>query len=149
MNSVSIIGYVTRKWNYGTDHFIRLAVPRGPALPPKAEDEDRDGNIIRRNNDYVTVRLPANLFGGVPVAFSKGQQVEVVGYIQSRDYHMSLAHFLERANGPRPELNDGYDPRSLTERRNATEVVALTISPADCNGNSSKVYVVDEEPEVT
>ena len=149
MNSVSITGYVTRKWNYGTDHFIRLAVPRGRALPPKAEDEDRDGNIIRRNNDYVTIRLPASLFGGVPVAFTKGQLVEVVGYIQSRDYHMSLAHFLERANGPKPELTDGYEPSSLKERRNATEVVALTISPADGNGNGSKVYVIAEEPEVT
>jgi len=147
MNSVSITGYVTRKWNYGTDHFIRLAVPRGRALPPKAEDEDQDGNIVRRNNDYVTIRLPASLFGGIPVAFSKGQQVEVVGYLQSRDYHMSLAHFLERANGPKPELADGYDPRSLMERRNATEVVALTISPTDNDGNGSKVYVINEEPD--
>ena len=149
MNSVSIIGYVTRKWNYGTDHFIRLAVPRGRALPPKAEDEDQDGNIIRRNNDYVTIRLPASLFGGIPVAFSKGQQVEVVGYLQSRDYHMSLAHFLERANGPKPELTAGFDPRSLTERRNATEVVALTINPTDNDRNGGKVYVIDEEPAAT
>jgi hypothetical protein len=149
MNSVSITGYITRKWNYGTDHFIRLAVPRGRALPPKAEDEDQNGNIVRRNNDYITIRLPVNLFGGAPVAFTKGQQVEVVGYLQSRDYHMSLAHFLERANGPRPELTDSYDPRSLTERRNAVEVVALTISPTDTDGISGKVYVIDEEPMAT
>jgi hypothetical protein len=145
VNTVSITGYVTRKWNFGADHFIRLAVPRGPALPPKAEDEDRDGNIVRRNNDYVTIRLPACLFGGVPVAFSKGQQVEAVGYLQSRDYYMSLANFLERASGPTPDLPDDFDPRGLTERRNATEVVAITINPAEGNG---KVYIVDTEPTV-
>jgi hypothetical protein len=71
--------------------------------------------------------------------------VEVVGYLQSRDYYMSLANFLERASGPTPDLPDDFDPRGLTERRNATEVVAITINPAEGNG---KVYIVDTEPTV-
>jgi hypothetical protein len=144
MNAVQIRGFVTGTWKYGTDRFVRLAVPRGPALPSKVQDEDREGNLVRRDSDHVSVRLPATLFGGVPIDFSKGQELEVVGFLQSRDYHESLGHFLKRANGPDLELPEDYDAGKLKKKRSALEVVAHSVARID-NGHQ-RVYVVDQEP---
>ena len=142
MNAISITGVIVKKWRYGPDRFVRLAVPRSPALPAKMEDEDRDGKLIRRNNDYVSVRLPSRLFGGLPVDFEPRQELEVTGYIQSRDYYEDLATFLKRAEGPKLEL-DAYDPGALAIKRSAVEVVALTVTRIE-NGRK-EVYVVDQE----
>ncbi len=144
MNSVQIIGHVTHKWKYGTDRFLRLAVQRSPALPTKVEDEDRNGQLVRRDCDYISVRLPASLFGGAPVNFAKGTQLQVVGFMQSRDYYESLTGFLKRANGgPAPTLPDGYEAGRLKERRSAIEVVALSVVKLDNNGQS--VYILSQE----
>jgi hypothetical protein len=144
MNSVQLNGYVTHKWKYGTDRFLRLAVQRGPALPAKVEDEDRDGQLVRRDCDYISVRLPASLFGGMPVDFAKGTQLEIVGFLQSRDYYESLAGFLNRANGgPPPALPDDYDAGRLQERRSAVEVVAQSVAKVENNGQ--KVYILAQE----
>jgi hypothetical protein len=143
MNSVQIIGHVTHKWKYGADSFLRLAVQRGPALPTKVEDEDRDGQVVRRDCDYISVRLPAALFGGIPVDFPKGAQLEVVGFLQSRDYYESLAGFLGRANGATaPKLPDGYDAGQLKERRSAVEVVAQLVSQVE---NGQRVTIMSRE----
>lgn len=144
MNSAQVRGFVTHKWKYGSDYFLRLAVNRGPALPTKMDDEDRDGNLIQRNSDHVSVRLPASRFGGVPISFEKGQELEVVGFLQSRDYYESLTAFLKRAQGPDLALPADLDPKALKQKRCATEIVALSIARID-NGHR-KVYVVDQEP---
>ncbi len=144
MNSVQLNGHVTHRWKYGTDRFLRLVVQRSPALPTKVEDEGPDGQLVRRNCDYISVRLPASLFGGIPVNFPKGTQLEVVGFMQSRDYFESLTGFLKRANGgPAPTLREGHDAGRLKERRSAVEVVALSVVKLDNNGQS--VYILSKE----
>jgi hypothetical protein len=145
MNSVSISGFVVHKWKYGSEYFLRLAVPRSPALPAKLADEDQDGKVIQRNTDFVSVRLPPTLFGGAPVDFRKSDELEVTGYIQSRDYYENLERFLQRAGKPQLKL-DGVDPGELAARRSAVEVVALSVTRIE-NGRRN-VRVMIEEPLV-
>ena len=143
MNSIQVTGHVTSTWRYGEDRFVRLAVGRGPALPSKMEDEDKDGKLVRRDSDYISVRLPARLFGGVPVDFKKGQHLEVVGFLQSRDYFETLTTYLKRAQG-NMQLPDDFDPSTIRRKRSAVEIVALSVVRLE--KGHQWVYVVDKEP---
>ena len=124
MNTVTVEGIIRHMWEYGQDRFLRLSVRREPELLPKRVDLDRQGRVIERRCDYITVRLPDGL-AGVPV--QKGQLIRVSGYLQSRDYPASLADFMRKANGPDLRLPKEYDPTQLVEGRSTTEVVAEEI----------------------
>ena len=145
-NTVVMSGYIVRQWRYNRDRFLRLVVPRAPGLPAKTEDENGNGQFVKRNNDYITVRILSEQFGGAPVSFKTADEVQVTGYLQSRDYPASLADFMRRARGPKPELPEGFNPDELLENRTATEVVAQAIHVVE--RPNGKIVIVNHEPLV-
>jgi hypothetical protein len=113
MNEVHISGRVMKVWDFRGDRFARVSVPRDGDRPPK-EDGDRF--------DYITVRFIGGRDRGLEIRV--GDDIEVHGFLQSRDYAESLADFLKDAR-PQVEVRvEKADPEEVRAGRATTEVVA-------------------------
>ncbi|WP_322798306.1 hypothetical protein [Thermoflexus sp.] len=114
MNEVSLSGRVMKVWDIAGDRFARVSVPRDPERLPKL-----DGDRF----DYITVRWVGGRDREIPVR--KGQDIEVSGYLQSRDYRETLADFVDGDERILEALKAaGIDPDRIAANRATTEVVA-------------------------
>jgi len=119
LNEVVIEGYIASEpWRIDDDMLFRLVSPRDPNRPAKPDDS-------RETSDYVTVRLPASRFAGIPLTLAKSRRVRVNGFLQSREYRETLHTFLRHANGLTNQVAVPADvARQVTHNRGTTEVVA-------------------------
>jgi hypothetical protein len=119
LNQVHTEGFVTKKiWPYDGDLFFRLAVYRDQDREPKrAADRGPDE---QHRPDYVTVRVPAGL-GLLPV--ESGQRVQIHGWLESREFNLTLAEFLSKVQGEKPSV-DPLQARNLAIHRDTTWIVA-------------------------
>lgn len=126
LNEVVIEGYIVGDtWSTNHDTLFRLACERDAQRGPKGADP-RDGL------DYLTVRLPAARFAGVPLALDRTKLVRVHGYLQSREYQESLGAFLKRAHGLTSQVQAGDEARrQVTHNRVTTEVIAERVLHLD------------------
>jgi len=114
MNEVILSGRVMKVWDVGGDRFARVSVPRDPERLPKL-----DGDRF----DYITVRWIGGREQDLPIR--PGQDIEVRGYLQSRDYKESLAKFVDGDARILEALRaSGIDPEAVRANRATTEVVA-------------------------
>ncbi len=143
MNTVTIEGVIRHMWEYDRNRFLRLSVRRELARLPKRVDLDRQGRVMERRCDYITVRLQDGL-ESLPV--QKGQAIRVTGYIQSRDYPVTLKDFLRKADGPYLPLPDQYDPDRLIEGRSTTEIVAQEVQFVGFRTRPAVPANVDAQP---
>jgi len=95
MNSVAVTGIIVDSWRQETDRFIRLSVERNP------DSQDGDNYSVQRNHDFITLRLPSNMFDGGPDAFGQGQVVEVIDHTQSHVRSAASQRPLRKARRPR------------------------------------------------
>ncbi len=97
INEAIVEGYIARlpgqsgTWQWKHDTLFRLEVRRDPNRPAKPQTDSRD------EPDYITVRLPADRFAGLPFAPNSAKKIRVHGFLQSREYQETLAAFLGRA----------------------------------------------------
>lgn len=126
LNEVVIEGTIAGDtWTYSGDTLFRLACDRDLQRGPKGTDP-RDGS------DYITVRLPATRFAGVPLALDRSKLIRVHGFLQSREYQENLATFLKRANGLTSQVQAADDVRrQVTHNRVTTEVIAERLQQID------------------
>lgn len=133
LNETHVEGYVTKKqWTYSGDKFMRIAVYRDPDRPRK--DNDRGSSKGGHDQpDYVTVKLPATLFAGMPVDFRPQLRVQVHGWVESRQYEQTLAEFLSSAKQDEAKEMD-VDPelaKKIIAYRSSTWIVAERIQVLD------------------
>jgi hypothetical protein len=128
LNQVVIEGFIAgEQWKYNGDTLFRMACRRDPS---RLQQSDSDGD----GSDYLTVRVPARLFAGMPIAFDRSKVYRVHGYIKSRQYEEPLGTFLKRAKGPVSEVVEKLVERLLqevTHNRVTTEVVAEQLVQTD------------------
>ncbi len=116
MNNISLSGVVVRR-RITPDHttVFRVLIPRQPGMLPNP-----DG----KNFDAIDVCIPQAV-GRAP-SWSKGDYVEVTGFLQQRDTRENLAHVVRRAEGlTEGEQNDlaGHATRGQVQQPKV-EVVA-------------------------
>ena len=138
INEAIVEGYIARlpgqsgTWQWKRDTLFRLEVRRDPNRPAKPQTDSRD------EPDYITVRLPADRFAGLPFAPNSAKKIRVHGFLQSREYQETLATFLGRANGLTSQLSVSDElARQVTHNRVTTELVAeriLQLDEADSAG---------------
>jgi len=126
LNEVVIEGYIVGDtWSMHHDTLFRLACERDTPRGPKGTDP-RDGL------DYLTVRLPAARFAGVPLALDRSKLIRVHGFLQSREYQETLGAFLKRAHGLTSQVQAGDETRrQVTHNRVTTEVIAERVLHLD------------------
>jgi len=142
INEVIVEGYIAAGpgnpgiWKFKKDTLFRLAVVREPCRPSKLNMQGND------EPDFITVRLPAEKFGSLPVALDKSKRIRVKGFLQSREYQETLATFLTRANGVTNMLSVSEEvARLITHSRVTTELIAETILQLDDEGGpQSRVF---------
>jgi hypothetical protein len=135
INEAIVEGYIARlpgrpgTWKWKRDTLFRLEVRRDPNRPVKPQTDSRD------EPDYITVRLPADRFAGVPFAPDSSKKIRVHGFLQSREYQETLATFLSRANGLTSQISVSDEvAHQVTHNRVTTELVA------------ERILQLDEEP---
>ena len=132
INEAIVEGYIARlpgspgTWKWKRDTLFRLEVRRDPNRPAKPQTDSRD------EPDYITVRLPADRFAGLPFAPNSAKKIRVHGFLQSREYQETLATFLSRANGLTSQITVSDEvARQVTHNRVTTELVAERILQLD------------------
>jgi len=135
INEAIVEGYIARlpgspgTWKWKRDTLFRLEVRRDPNRPVKAPTDSRD------EPDFITVRLPADRFAGLPFAPDSSKKIRVHGFLQSREYQETLAVFLSRANGLTSQVSVSDEvAHQVTHNRVTTELVA------------ERILQLDEEP---
>jgi hypothetical protein len=135
INEAIAEGYIARlpgqsgTWQWKRDTLFRLEVRRDPNRPAKPQTDSRD------EPDYITVRLPADRFAGLPFASNSAKKIRVHGFLQSREYQETLAAFLGRAKGLTSQISISDElTRQVTHNRVTTELVA------------ERILQLDEEP---
>ena len=123
VNEVVIEGYIASEaWQIDEDTLFRLVSVRDPNRPAKQTADSRE------TSDYVTVRLPASKFAGIPLTLAVSRRIRVHGFLQSREYQESLHAFLRHANGLTNQVSVSTDvARQVTHNRGTTEVVVERI----------------------
>ena len=132
INEAIVEGYIARlpgspgTWKWKRDTLFRLEVRRDPNRPAKPQTDSRD------EPDYITVRLPADRFAGVPFAPDSSKKIRVHGFLQSREYQETLQAFVSRANGLTSLISVSDEvARQVTHNRVTTELVAERILQLD------------------
>ena len=132
INEAIVEGYIARlpgrpgTWQWKRDTLFRLEVRRDPNRPAKPQTDSRD------EPDYITVRLPADRFAGMPFAPNSARKIRVHGFLQSREYQETLGTFLSRANGLTSQISVSDElARQVTHNRVTTELVAERILQLD------------------
>lgn len=127
-NRITIEGYVTnRVWEWQEpgqtlpDVLFRFACYPDACQPGQAAEGSRPRPM------YVTVRVPRGLMNDIPVGIQPEQHLIVEGKLASRDYTHTLADFIQRSQGDKPELPAGFDPNRVVELRSLNEVVATLL----------------------
>lgn len=117
LNEIIVEGIVTSKqWRYDGHQFFRLASYRDTTRPTKPAPDHVENHTDKP--DYVTIRMPNGLVGGVPVTVEKGQHVRIHGYLASQDGTMSLAQFLSDARGKdKPQVSKKHRGLSIDTYR--------------------------------
>ena len=138
INEAIVEGYIARlpgqsgTWQWKRDTLFRLEVRRDPNRPAKPQTDSRD------EPDYITVRLPADRFAGVPFAPDNSKKIRVHGFLQSREYQETLATFLGRAKGLTSQISVSDElARQVTHNRVTTELVAERILQLDEEDNAA------------
>jgi hypothetical protein len=92
LNEVTVEGFVTSKiWRYREDLFFRLASHRDPGRPEKTGAPGQN-NIP----DFITIRVPGGMIGGVPYSPRRGEQLRIYGWLASEDDTMTLGDFVRQ-----------------------------------------------------
>lgn len=132
LNEAIVEGYIARlsgrpsTWKWKRDTLFRLEVRRDPNRPAKPEAESRD------EADFLTVRLPADRFAGLPFAPDSSKKIRVHGFLQSREYQETLQAFVSRANGLTSLISVSDEvARQVTHNRVTTELVAERLLQID------------------
>lgn len=120
INEIIIEGQIVGEpWTYDNQTLFRLECVRDPHRAGKGTGTRGDGS------DYVTVRLPAERFGGMPFTPDRSKMIRIHGFLQSREYTESLDVFLERAKGEVAMVSVTEDiARRIVHNRVTTEVIA-------------------------
>jgi hypothetical protein len=120
INDVVLENIVVKAWRYAVALLFHLACYRHPDLPPKPLNELQDAT------DFVKLRVPkGNL--GLPVVVEKNYHVRVHGFLQSRDYAVSLADFLKDVPGAELPVPQILGPSAFHTPRRTAEAVARRI----------------------
>ncbi len=119
-NEVTIEGYIVGEiYTSGRDTLFRLACPRAGYRPTKMNTDD--------GSDYITVRLPYEKFGALPLALERRRLYRIRGFLQSREYQESLERFLEKARNSNLVQLSSEIMRDVTHNRVTTEIVAESV----------------------
>lgn len=126
LNEIIIEGYIVGEpWKYDKQTLFRLACVRDPMRAAKGTD-------LRDDSDYLTVRLPAERFGGMPFTPDRTKLIRVHGFLQSREYRETLHSFLQRAQGLTAQVSITEETaRLVAHNRVTTEVVAERVLHID------------------
>ena len=124
LNQCHVEGFITKKqWKYDGDTFFRLAIYRDPDRTRK--EADREAANEKDQPDYVTICVPAALTA-MPVEFTAGRRIQAHGWLESREYAYSLQEFLEKAQGPKLDINT-EKAEQVSTHRGTTWIVAERI----------------------